>query len=250
VTGRLSKTALASSFLRSFLIQGSWNYRTMIGCGFAFAMIPGLRRIFGADPGAMDEALERHVQLFNAHPYLSGVALGASLRLERDGAEGATVERFKVAVRGPLGSLGDALVWAAWLPAVSALALSVYWLGGSTLAVVALFLVLYNLGHVGLRLWGFVVGFQDGREVGQRLARAALTAWTERLKVAGTLLLGVLAGALLAGDRGLAVAGAPWVAAAAAAFVVGLMAGHRAWRPAAAAVVGSVILLSFVGILR
>jgi hypothetical protein len=39
------RARLASAFLRSFLIQGSWNYHTMIGCGFAFAMLPGLRAL-------------------------------------------------------------------------------------------------------------------------------------------------------------------------------------------------------------
>lgn len=250
MTGPLPKNSLVSSFMRSFLIQGSWNYHTMVGCGFAFAMLPGLRQLYGAEPEALEKALGRHVELFNAHPYLTGVALGASLRLEEDGATEETVRRFKLAVRGPLGSLGDALVWAAWLPTVSALALSVYWLGGSAAIVVVLFLSLYNLGHVGMRLWGFRAGFREGREVGRCLTRAGLTAWTERLKTAGTLLLGMLVGAVLAGDGGLAEAGIPWVLSAAAAFATGLLFGHRAWRPAAAAVVGSVVFLSAVGIVR
>ena len=244
----LSRGALTSSFLRSFLIQGSWNYHTMLGCGFAFALLPGFRSLYGASANEIAASLGRHVELFNAHPYLSGVALGAVLRLERDGADAETVRRFKLAVRGPLGSLGDALVWASWLPVLSVLALSMVWLGVPGWVAVVVFLVVYNVGHVGLRLWGFRVGLAEGRDVGGRLARAGLGTWTNRLRSAGTLLLGALVGSVLAADGGLADAGAIWVALALAAFLAGLLVGHRAWRPAAATVVATIALLTAVGI--
>lgn len=246
--GALSRSARVAVFLRSFLVQGSWNYRTMLGCGFAFAMLPALRRLYGS-AGRLREPLARHVELFNAHPYLTGLALGAALELEREGADAETVRRFKLAVRGPLGSLGDALVWAAWLPAVSVLALALYWLAAPAWLVIGTFLLVYNVGHVGLRLWGLSVGLAEGRHVGSRLARADLGRWTRRLQAALALLLGSLAGALLAADRGLSQAGPLWVALAAAAFVVGLLVGHRGWRPAAVAVVAAIGLLTAAGVL-
>jgi hypothetical protein len=64
------------------------------------------------------------------------------------------------------------------------------------------------------------------------------------------LLLGALVGLLLAGDGGLADAGALWVSLALAAFLAGLLVGHRAWRPAAASVVAAIILLTAVGFVR
>ncbi len=82
----LTRRTLAAAFARSFLIQGSWNYRTMLGSGFAFAMLPALRLIFKGDPAGLEASLRRHLEHFNAHPYLSNVALGAVLRLEADGA--------------------------------------------------------------------------------------------------------------------------------------------------------------------
>ena len=248
MSAALPRSALASAFLRSFLIQGSWNYHTMLGCGFAFAMLPGLRALYGAGAREMAASLGRHVELFNAHPYLSGVALGAVLKLERDGADAETVRRFKLAVRGPLGSLGDALVWASWLPMVSVLALALYWLGFPGWSAVAAFLIVYNVGHVGLRLWGFRVGLAEGRDVGKRLAEAELGTWTNRLRSLGALLLGTLVGVLIAGDGGLADAGVLWVSLALIAFLAGLLVGHRAWRPAAATVVVAIGLLAAAGL--
>jgi PTS system mannose-specific IID component len=238
---------VTSAFLRSFLIQGSWNYHTMLGSGFAFSMLPGLRKLYGAEPKAMEASLERHLEHFNAHPYLAGVALGAALKLEADGADPETVRRFKLAVRGPLGSLGDALVWAAWLPGASVLALALYWMGLPGWWAAAVFLVVYNVGHLGLRLWGFRVGLSEGRMVGRRLEQVNFARWTARLKAAVALLLGLLVGAVLAGDGGLVTSGALWTVLAVCAFLAGLLAGHRAWRPAAVTVVAVIAVLAALG---
>jgi PTS system mannose-specific IID component len=246
MTAELSRTALTSAFVRSFLIQGSWNYRTMLGGGFAFAMLPALRRLF-TDSASREAALRRHLELFNAHPYMSNLALGAAVKLESEGADADTVRRFKLAVRGPLGSLGDGLVWATWLPGVSLLGSTLYWMGVPGWVAVTTFLVVYNIGHVGLRLWAFRVGLAEGREVGGRLARADLGGWTERLQGVASLLLGGLAAAVLLGAEGLRAADPIWIAVAALGGVAGLRAGHRAWRPAAVTVVIAVVGLSALG---
>lgn len=246
----LSRRAITSTFLRSFLVQGSWNYHTMIGTGFAFAMLPGLRRIFDDDAKAMDASVRRHLDHFNAHPYLANIALGAALRLEADGTDAQTVRRFKTAVRGPLGGLGDSLVWAAWLPTVSMAALAMWWIGLPVWVVVGLFLVLYNAGHLTLRIWGFRSGLRDGRDVARTLSKARLAQLAERIKSIASLLVGVLAGVLLAGRGGLSDAGLLWLVIAIVCFVVGLVVGHRIWRPAAIATVTAIALIAAWGVLQ
>jgi PTS system mannose-specific IID component len=245
----LSRRAIVSTFMRSFLVQGSWNYHTMIGTGFAFAMLPGLKRIFADDPDSMDTSLRRHLDHFNAHPYLANVALGAALRLEADGSDAQTVRRFKTAVRGPLGSLGDSLIWAAWLPTISLTALAMWWLGLPGWVVVAVFLTLYNAGHLGLRIWGFRAGLRAGRDVARTLGEAGLAQLGERIKSVASLLVGVLSGIVLASRTGLSEAGFPWVFLAIVGFVAGLLVGHRAWRPTAIAMVAAIALIGAWGVL-
>ncbi len=245
----LSRRAITSIFLRSFLIQGSWNYHTMIGTGFAFAMLPGLKRIFDDDQESMDASVRRHLDHFNAHPYLANVALGAALRLEADSTDAQTVRRFKTAVRGPLGGLGDSLVWAAWLPAVSLTALALWWLGLPGWVVVGVFLAVYNAGHLTLRIWGFRAGLRDGRDVARTLGEARLAQLGARIQSIAALLVGVLAGVVLAGRGGLSEAGLPWLVLAIVCFVVGLFGGHRVWRPTAIAIVGAIALISAWGVL-
>lgn len=246
----LPRSTLLSAFARSFLIQGSWNYRTMQGSGFAFALLPALRHIFRGRPAELQASVQRHLEHFNAHPYLSSMAVGAVLRLEADGEDAEEVRRFKAAVRGPLGGLGDSLVWASWLPAVSMAALSLYWLGVPGWLAALVFVVVYNVGHVGLRAWGFRAGLDEGRGVGRSLVRASLAEWTERVRTAASLLLGILAGAILGGEGGLADAGPTWTALAVGAFAGGDLVGHRLWRPTAVAVVLCVTLLAAWGWVR
>jgi mannose/fructose/N-acetylgalactosamine-specific phosphotransferase system component IID len=238
------------TFFRAFLIQSSWNYRTMIGTGFGFAMLPGLRRLFAESPEELDAAVGRHLEHFNAHPYLANVALGASLRLEADRASPDTIRRFKTAVRGPLGGIGDALVWATWLPLVSVASVALFWLGLPGPWTAAFFLVMYNAGHVGLRIWGFRTGLEAGREVAGRLAGARFAAWTTRLRSSGAMVLGVLVGAVLGGEGGLGDAGRGWAALATMGFMLGLFVGHHVWRPAAVAVVAAIALLATWGTIR
>lgn len=244
----LTRRTLASAFARSFLIQGSWNYRTMLGSGFAFAMLPALRALFREDPAALEASVRRHLEHFNAHPYLAPVALGAVLRLEAEGEDADAVRRFKTAVRGPLGGLGDALVWASWLPAVSLVALTLFWAGAPGWVAVAAFLLIYNVGHVGLRAWGFRVGLYGGRGVARSLGAAALSRWTERIRAGAALLLGLFAGTVFEGEIGPGDAGPAWGVLAAAAFVCGLLVGNRLWRPAAVALVAAVALLATWGL--
>lgn len=169
----------------------------MLGTGFAFALLPVLREAYGEDDAGLREAVGRHSDLFNSHPYLAPMALGAVAALERDRAASPLIERFKAAVRGPLGALGDRLVWAAWLPATLLLALVLYSAGVATWAAAGAFLLVYNVGHLGLRIWGFRLGLKVRNLLGEPLKNAGLVRLGDLAAAAATFLLGVLVPLLL-----------------------------------------------------
>jgi len=222
-------------FLRSFAIQGSWNYRTLIGNGFAFSLLPVLRSIHRDDPAALRHAVGRHRTIFNSHPYLVGVALGAVARLELEQADARTIDRFKAAIRGPLGSIGDGLVWAGWRPLCLIVCLVLYYSGLPWVWVAALFLGLYNAGHLALRIWGFEIGFRHGRDVGERLRRARLANAQKAVARVGAFGLGLLVPVLLgSAASGLAW---PWWLAAAFAALAGIRLGNAIRLPLAVALV-------------
>ena len=171
----LSWRTRAAILLRLLAIQGVWNYETMLGNGIAFCMEPALRLLPGGKNGpAYRAAMARHSGYFNAHPYLASVAVGALARAELSGVPTAQIERFRTAAPGPLGSVGDRLIWAGWLPLCSALGLLAFGLGASPWGVVLLFLGTYNLGHLALRIWGLHAGWRDGLRVAQSLANPVL----------------------------------------------------------------------------
>jgi PTS system mannose-specific IID component len=157
-------------FVRMLAIQGAWNYETMVGNGIGFAVEPALRLLpGGVDGEAYRSALARQSQYFNAHPYLAAVAVGALARAELDLADAGRIERFRTALCGPLGSVGDRLVWAAWLPFCVLVALALFGIGTNPLVTVVAFLALYNAGHLSLRAWGLSVGFRMGMQVAPAL---------------------------------------------------------------------------------
>jgi PTS system mannose-specific IID component len=168
------RTQLAM-FLRLLAIQGSWNYEILLGNGIGFCVEPALRLLpEGVHSAHFKEALARESKYFNAHPYLAAVAVGALARAELDGESPERIERFRTALCGPLGSVGDRLVWAGWLPFCSLLALAVFGLGGGPLLVLAVFLGAYNLGHFALRWWGLRTGWTHGLRVASALGNPVL----------------------------------------------------------------------------
>ena len=162
-------------FGRMLAIQGAWNYESLLGNGIGFCVEPALRRLpGGVHSPEFKAALARESHYFNAHPYMASIAVGALARAELDGETPERIERFRTALCGPLGSVGDRLVWAGWLPFCSLLALFVFGLGGGPMLVLAIFLGSYNLGHFALRLWGLRTGWKHGLRVAAALGNPVL----------------------------------------------------------------------------
>ncbi len=219
---------------RLFAIQASWNYELLLGTGIGFCVEPALALLPGGRGGpAYHEALARESAYFNAHPYLASLAVGALARVELDGVPAAKIERFRTALCGPLGSVGDRLVWAAWLPFCSAVALLLFGAGASPSVTVGGFLILYNAGHVALRAWGLRTGLSLGLRVAQALAHPLFRQGPERLSQAAALVGG--AALPLALDRaigpGRTLLGATLVAVVVVAVVLARLHGRLdGWR--------------------
>ncbi|HEU4885676.1 MAG TPA: PTS system mannose/fructose/sorbose family transporter subunit IID [Longimicrobium sp.] len=210
--------------LRSLAVQGSWNYKTLIGTGLAFVLAPALRHLYADDPQKLREALARHAALFNAHPYLAGVAAGALARLEADGVPPETIDRFKSAVRGSLGSMGDRLVWLTWRPACALLMVALLLAGVHWGIAVVAFLVSYNALHLWMRVWGLNAGWRDGLQVARALREAPFERLGDRAGDVGAVLSGFAAVLAIGwgGERGI-----PYAAVGALALAAGIMLGPR-----------------------
>jgi PTS system mannose-specific IID component len=217
---------------RSLSIQASWNYRTLIGSGFAYALLPALRFIYRGRPAELQAAVRRHTELFNSHPYLSPLALGSVALLEAT-ERPEVVARFKSAVRGSLGTLGDRLIWAGWRPLCALFALLLAALGAPWWSVLPAFLLLYNAAHLAMRFGSFSFGFKHGKHVGEELRRTPVQALQRTLDFAGALLVGALLPLVIARPALPGWSGALWTVALAGAALLGLRFGGRVRTPVA-----------------
>jgi PTS system mannose-specific IID component len=189
---RLSALTWVNIFTRMLAIQGSWNYENLIGNGIGFCVEPALRRLPGGVHGAeFKAAMARQSAYFNAHPYLAAVAVGALARAELSGVPAVRIERFRTALSGPLGSVGDRLIWAGWLPFCSLVSLVAFGVGASAVTIVVMFLVLYNAGHLALRAWGLHVGWTRGLGVASALGNPVLRAGPAHVARAASAAAGV-----------------------------------------------------------
>jgi len=209
--------------LRSFSVQATWNYRTLMGAGFAYVMLPVLRQLYGRDSERLRDAVARHSSVFNCHPYLVGIAAGAVARMEADGADPRLIDRFKAAVRGSLGSLGDQLIWAGWRPVCALLALLFLLVGLPWWVVCGAFLVAYNAGHLAARVYAFRLGWTYSKGVAEKLRQPWVAEVQRRVAMTGAFLVGVLL-PLAAFGRTLAL---PHPLIAGAVAVAGLLLGLR-----------------------
>ncbi len=218
----------------------------MQGAGLGYALLPVLRSLHRDAGASLKEALSRHSGFFNSHPYLSTVAIAALARMELESIDAVQIERFKVAIVSPLGTLGDRLVWARWRPICALAALWLFLAGAAWWVAVAAFLLLYNALNLGLRIWGLRLGWREGLEVGGALLGSPLRRLPDRL----TIPLAVVSGGVLpplALELGSSTGAGPLstIAVALALAAVGI------WRPAVAGrlavlglLVGSLVLVA------
>jgi PTS system mannose-specific IID component len=168
------------ALLRLLAIQGAWSYERMTGIGMGYAAEPLLADLDAESPARHREATARSAEFFNCHPYLAGLALGASVRAEHEGVPGAQIQRLRTALCSPLGALGDQVFWAGLVPIVMSLALVAIALGSGGI-VLAVAVVAYNIVRVLVSRWALVTGLATSMQVGTAIAASWLPRTAARI---------------------------------------------------------------------
>jgi mannose/fructose/N-acetylgalactosamine-specific phosphotransferase system component IID len=179
--------------LRSLLLQVLLNYRTMQGGGYLFALWPWLRssKIEGTRVKTCGDYL-------NAHPVMASLAIGALRRQVEDGVDERDPEGFRLwqsSLCGPLGTVGDTLIWDRWKPLVFATGALILLGLQSTAAwwtVAAVGLLLYNLPLWYARIWGVREGYRLGGSVLEALSHPLFGRLRASLNLAGAVVAGLL----------------------------------------------------------
>lgn len=109
---KLTPGDIRGVFLRSNLFQGSWNFERMQALGFCYSMVPVIRRLYPENNDDRKQAIKRHLEFFNTHPYVAAPVLGVTMAMEEQRANGAAIDDaaingIKVGLMGPLAGVGD-----------------------------------------------------------------------------------------------------------------------------------------------
>ncbi|NPU86547.1 MAG: hypothetical protein HPY65_18895 [Syntrophaceae bacterium] len=192
----MTRPPLIQVFVRSFLIQASFNYWRMQNLGFAFSMIPVIRWL-SRERREVSERLDRHLRRFHTHPCMAPSILGSVIRIEE--TEGASAGPEAVALKdglmGPYAALGDPLFWGGLRPLSSVTGVLLLAVGMS--AAPWFLLGLYNVPSMWIRWKGFREGYGRGRWAFEFFQTLDLTRWTAWIRWAGLAALALL-GAILA----------------------------------------------------
>lgn len=169
----LDQTDLEVMARRSFMIQALWNFEKMQSLGWAWTVQPALRKFY-PDRQARLEALKRHMEFFNTHPYVAGPILGTAMRTERDALlkgenPGPAVAAVRLGMMGPLAALGDVFFWATLRPLAALAAVGVFFMGGAqsvaAVAAALTLLLVFNVPHLLARFRGPALGYERGSEM-------------------------------------------------------------------------------------
>ncbi|WP_373780220.1 PTS system mannose/fructose/sorbose family transporter subunit IID, partial [Jeotgalibaca porci] len=191
---KLTKKDRLHVFWRSQFLQASWNFERMQNVGWAYAMIPALKKLY-TDKEDRAQALKRHLEFFNTHPYVAAPVLGVTLTLEEEKAAGrdidnAAIQGVKIGMMGPLAGVGDPIFWGTLRPVLGAfaasLALSENFMGP------IIFFVVWNVIRMAFLWYTQEFGYVQGGNIAQNLGGGLMQKLTQGASVLGMFIMGVL----------------------------------------------------------
>lgn len=179
---------------RSTFLQGSWNFERMQNGGWAYSMIPAIKKLYPEKEERI-KALKRHMEFFNTHPYVASPILGVTLALEEERANGvavddAAIQGVKVGMMGPLAGVGDPVFWFTLRPMLGALGASIA-LSGNILGPI-IFFVVWNVLRWAFMLYTQEFGYKAGSKIADDLSGGLLKKVTKGASILGMFVLGSL----------------------------------------------------------
>ncbi|MFS1663625.1 PTS system mannose/fructose/sorbose family transporter subunit IID [Streptococcus sp. zg-JUN1979] len=179
---------------RSTFLQGSWNYERMQNLGWAYSLIPAIKKLYTTreDQAA---ALERHLEFFNTHPYVAAPIMGVTLALEEEKANGAdiddaAIQGVKIGMMGPLAGIGDPVFWFTVRPILGALGASLA-AAGNILGPIIFFLG-WNIIRMAFLWYTQEFGYNAGSEITKDLSGGILQKVTKGASILGMFILAAL----------------------------------------------------------
>ena len=191
---QLTKSDRKKVWWRSTFLQGSWNYERMQNLGWAYSLIPAIKKLY-TNKEDQAAALKRHLEFFNTHPYVAAPIMGVTLALEEEKANGtdiedAAIQGVKIGMMGPLAGIGDPVFWFTVRPILGALGASLAQAGN--IAGPLIFFIGWNLIRMAFLWYTQELGYKAGSEITKDMSGGILKDITKGASILGMFILAVL----------------------------------------------------------
>ena len=188
---KLTKSDINKVYVRNlFGLQWGWNYEKMQGLGYAWVIMPALKKIYEGRPEDMKRALQFQLAYFNTTPAMSHLIIGADMALEEElGIEAEeTVMGLKTGLMGPFAGVGDTLFIAIYRAIVFSIAAYMA-LEGNALGL--LIPIIACCGVMALRHKFTTLGYEQGKKLATSFADT-IAPITEGAAILGLTVVGGL----------------------------------------------------------
>lgn len=191
---QLSQSDRRKVWWRLTFLQGSWNYERMQNLGWAYALMPAIKKLYTTKEDRA-AALERHLEFFNTHPYVAAPIMGVTMALEEERANGAeiddtAIQGVKIGMMGPLAGVGDPVFWYTVRPILGALGASLA-LAGNIMGPIIFFLG-WNIIRMAFLWYTQEVGYRAGSNITKDLSGGIIQKITKGASILGMFVLAVL----------------------------------------------------------
>lgn len=196
----LNKRDIRNIFFRSMALEANFNFETCQNTGFAFALIPALKKLYQTKE-AMAAALKRHLTFFNTSPYGSTLILGLTTAMEEQNSrdkdfDEESISSVKLGLMGPLAGIFDSLFWGTFKVIAAGVGTSLA-IKGNVMGPV-LFLLIFNVPHLLLRYNLTFTGYRAGNKFLQSLAKNnMMDKLTTGASIMGLMVVGAMPATLL-----------------------------------------------------
>ena len=190
----LSKADRQKVWWRSQFLQGSWNYERMQNLGWAYSLIPAIKKLY-TNKEDQAAALKRHLEFFNTHPYVAAPIIGVTLALEEEKANGteiddAAIQGVKIGMMGPLAGIGDPVFWFTVRPILGALGASLA--SSGNIVGPLIFFFGWNIIRMAFLWYTQELGYKAGSEITKDMSGGILKDITKGASILGMFILAVL----------------------------------------------------------
>ncbi len=198
---KLNRSDIRNIFLRSLVLEANFNFETWQNTGFAFAVIPALKKLYNTKE-SMAAALKRHLTFFNTSPYGSTLILGITAAMEEQNSLDAdfdeeSINSVKLGLMGPLAGVFDSLFWGTFKVIAAGVGTSLA-IKGNLMGPV-LFILIFNVPHLLLRYNLTFIGYNAGTKFLQNLAKNnVMDRLTKGASILGLMVVGAMPATLIA----------------------------------------------------